>query len=135
MGHLTRSPRSEGVRNRRPEPHGVRMASIPREPAVSTHLPKLGRRIRRHSPLRAQRPDGHALLAGIVRTLLPAIESGGIATAAEVEIQSLRERIREQMESQRAVFAFPGSPAPGPLSEDGFGRPTRAHPQPARPRR
>lgn len=52
-------------------------------------------------------PDGHALLAGIVRTLLPAIERNGIATAGEVDIETLQGRLREEMERARAVFAFP----------------------------
>ena len=52
-------------------------------------------------------PNGHALLAGIVRTLLPAIEQNGIATPAEVDIDTLQPRICEEMESHRAVFAFP----------------------------
>lgn len=52
-------------------------------------------------------PDGHALLAGIVRTLLPAIERTGIATADEVDINTLQRRLHEEMEQARAVFAFP----------------------------
>jgi SAM-dependent methyltransferase len=52
-------------------------------------------------------PNGHALLAGIVRTLLPTIEQSGIATAAEVDVGMLRHRLREEMEAARAVFAFP----------------------------
>ena len=52
-------------------------------------------------------PDGHALLAGIVRTLLPAIERNGIAAAGEVDIDTLQGRLREEMEQARAVFAFP----------------------------
>jgi ubiquinone/menaquinone biosynthesis C-methylase UbiE len=50
---------------------------------------------------------GHALLAGIVRTLLPAIERSGVATAADVGIDTLQERLQKEMESARAVFAFP----------------------------
>jgi SAM-dependent methyltransferase len=52
-------------------------------------------------------PDGHALLAGIVRTLLPAIERNRIATANEVDIDTLQGRLRDEMEQARAVFAFP----------------------------
>jgi hypothetical protein len=52
-------------------------------------------------------PDGHALLAGIVRTLLPVIERTGIAAASEVDIDTLQGRLREEMEAARAVFAFP----------------------------
>jgi len=52
-------------------------------------------------------PDGPALLAGIVRTLLPAIERNRIATANEVDIDTLQGRLRDEMEPARAVFAFP----------------------------
>ncbi len=51
--------------------------------------------------------DGHALLAGIVRTLLPAIEQSAIATAADVDVDTLQPRLREEMERASAVFAFP----------------------------
>jgi len=52
-------------------------------------------------------PDGQALLAGIVRTLLPAIERNRIATANEVDIDTLQGRLRDEMEQAQAVFAFP----------------------------
>jgi hypothetical protein len=52
-------------------------------------------------------PLGHALLAGIVRTLLPAIERTGIAAAGDVDIDTLQGRLRKDMEAARAVFAFP----------------------------
>lgn len=52
-------------------------------------------------------PDGHALLAGIVRTLLPAIERNRIDAADEVDIDTLQGRLQEEMEQARAVFAFP----------------------------
>jgi hypothetical protein len=52
-------------------------------------------------------PDGHALLAGIVRLLLPAIERNKIATGNEVDIDTLQGRLRDEMEQARAVFAFP----------------------------
>jgi ubiquinone/menaquinone biosynthesis C-methylase UbiE len=51
--------------------------------------------------------QGPALLAGIVRTLLPAIEQSGIATAAEVGIDTLQRRLREEIVAARAVFAYP----------------------------
>jgi SAM-dependent methyltransferase len=50
---------------------------------------------------------GQELLAGIVRTLLPAIEHNRLATANEVDIDTLPERLRDEMEHARAVFAFP----------------------------
>lgn len=52
-------------------------------------------------------PDGHALLAGIVRSLLPSIERMGIAATAEVDINTLQGRLRAEMEAAHAVFAFP----------------------------
>lgn len=52
-------------------------------------------------------PDGHTLLAGIVRTLLPVIEQSGVASAAEVDVDTLIPRLRKELESARAVFAFP----------------------------
>jgi SAM-dependent methyltransferase len=52
-------------------------------------------------------PDGPALLAGIVRALLPAIERISVATANDVDIDTLQERLRDEMERARAVFAFP----------------------------
>jgi SAM-dependent methyltransferase len=52
-------------------------------------------------------PRGHALLAGIVGTLLPVLERTGIAAAGEVDIDTLQGRLREDMEAAHAVFAFP----------------------------
>jgi ubiquinone/menaquinone biosynthesis C-methylase UbiE len=52
-------------------------------------------------------PDGHALLAGIVRTLLPVIERTGIATAAEVDAETLEQRLRDELVAAQAVFAHP----------------------------
>lgn len=52
-------------------------------------------------------PDGHALLAGIVRTLLPIIESTGVATAAEVDVDTLKQRVADELTAARAVFAHP----------------------------
>jgi ubiquinone/menaquinone biosynthesis C-methylase UbiE len=51
--------------------------------------------------------QGPALLAGIVRTLLPTLEQSGIATAAEVGIDTLQHRLGEEMVAARAVFAYP----------------------------
>jgi len=50
---------------------------------------------------------GPTLLAGIVRTLLPTLEQNGIATAAEVGIDTLQHRLREEMVAAGAVFAYP----------------------------
>ena len=52
-------------------------------------------------------PDGAAILAGIVRTALPLIERGGVATAAEVGAETLQQRIAEELAITPAVFAHP----------------------------
>jgi len=52
-------------------------------------------------------PDGRALLPGIVRTLLPVIESTGVASAAEVDVDTLQRRLGEEFDAAQAVFAFP----------------------------
>lgn len=51
--------------------------------------------------------DGHALLAGIVRTLLPLIERTGVATAAEVDVETLQDRLATEFAAGQAVFAHP----------------------------
>ena len=52
-------------------------------------------------------PDGAALLAGIVTTALPLIERTGIATAAQVDTHTLRQRISDELALASAVFAHP----------------------------
>jgi SAM-dependent methyltransferase len=52
-------------------------------------------------------PDGAAILAGIVRTALPLIERGGVATATDVGADTLEQRISEELRSAAAVFAHP----------------------------
>jgi ubiquinone/menaquinone biosynthesis C-methylase UbiE len=52
-------------------------------------------------------PLGHAQLAGIVRTLLPVLERTGIAAADDIDIDTLEGRLRDDMETAHAVFAFP----------------------------
>jgi SAM-dependent methyltransferase len=52
-------------------------------------------------------PDGAAILAGIVRTVLPLIERTGVATAAEVGADTLQQRLSGEMEASAAVFAHP----------------------------
>jgi SAM-dependent methyltransferase len=52
-------------------------------------------------------PDGPALLAGIVRTVLPLMERTGVATAREVAIDTLRERLSGELASREAVFVYP----------------------------
>jgi SAM-dependent methyltransferase len=52
-------------------------------------------------------PDGAALLAGIVTTALPLIERAGVATAAQVGADTLRQRIADELASAHAVLAHP----------------------------
>jgi SAM-dependent methyltransferase len=52
-------------------------------------------------------PDGAAILAGIVTTALPLIESSGVATAAEVGANTLQQRVAEELATTPAVFAHP----------------------------
>jgi SAM-dependent methyltransferase len=52
-------------------------------------------------------PDGAAMLAGIVRTVLPLIERTGVATAAEVGADTLQQRLSGELATSAAVFAHP----------------------------
>jgi len=52
-------------------------------------------------------PDAAAILAGIVRTVLPVIERTGVATAAEVGAETLEQRLSEELAAAAAVFAHP----------------------------
>jgi SAM-dependent methyltransferase len=52
-------------------------------------------------------PDGAAILAGIVRTVLPVIERTGVATAAEVGADTLQQRLSDELAASAAVFAHP----------------------------
>jgi len=52
-------------------------------------------------------PDGAAILAGIVRTVLPLIERAGVATAAEVGADTLQQRLSGELAASAAVFAHP----------------------------
>ena len=52
-------------------------------------------------------PDGAAILAGIVRTVLPLIERTGVATAAEVGADTLQQRLSGELATSAAVFAHP----------------------------
>ena len=52
-------------------------------------------------------PDGAAILAGIVRTVLPVIERTGVATAAEVGADTLQQRLSDELATSAAVFAHP----------------------------
>jgi ubiquinone/menaquinone biosynthesis C-methylase UbiE len=52
-------------------------------------------------------PDGAAILAGIVRTVLPLIERTGVATASEVGADTLQQRLSDELATAAAVFAHP----------------------------
>jgi SAM-dependent methyltransferase len=52
-------------------------------------------------------PDGTAILAGIVRTVLPLIERTGVATAAQVGTNTLQQRLSGELATSAAVFAHP----------------------------
>ena len=54
-----------------------------------------------------QDPDGAAILAGIVRTVLPLIERTGVASAAEVGADTLQQRLSGELATSAAVFAHP----------------------------
>jgi len=47
------------------------------------------------------------MLAGIARTLLPAMEKYGVATAAEVGIETLAARLREDATRRGGVVVVP----------------------------
>jgi SAM-dependent methyltransferase len=52
-------------------------------------------------------PDGPAILAGIIRTMVPLMERSGVATAAEVEADTLQERLSNDLRTSASVFAHP----------------------------
>jgi SAM-dependent methyltransferase len=52
-------------------------------------------------------PAGPGLLAGIVGTMLPLIEQTGVATAQQVAVETLRDRLAAEMIANGAVFAHP----------------------------
>ena len=52
-------------------------------------------------------PDGAAILAGIVRAVLPLIERTGVATAAQVGADTLQQRLSDELAASPAVFAHP----------------------------
>jgi len=51
--------------------------------------------------------DGLSLLVSVVRAVLPLIERTGVATPAQVAIDSLQRRLRDELASADAVFAHP----------------------------
>ncbi|MEV4313738.1 methyltransferase domain-containing protein [Actinocrispum sp. NPDC049592] len=57
--------------------------------------------------LRPGDPGGPAMLGGVVRSLLPAIERAGIASAAEVGIDTLQQRLAEQQKTGNTIICPP----------------------------
>ena len=57
--------------------------------------------------------DGHNLaagpvtLAGIIRTVLPLMEQTGVATAADVGVETLQQRLSDEVAAAGAVLAHP----------------------------
>jgi hypothetical protein len=52
-------------------------------------------------------PNAAAIIAGVVRTSLPMIERTGVATAAEVDVDTLQTRLSAALAVNRSVFAYP----------------------------
>jgi hypothetical protein len=52
-------------------------------------------------------PGGVALFAGIIRALLPVMEQTGVATAGQVQPESLEKRLAEEFAAAGAVMAYP----------------------------
>ena len=55
---------------------------------------------------RAESP-GYENLAGLVRAALPAIERFGLATAAEIDIDTLEDRLRSEAVNGHRIYLFP----------------------------
>lgn len=52
-------------------------------------------------------PANAALLAALVRTMVPVMERTGVATAEEIDIATLQQRLTDEMKSARAVLPYP----------------------------
>jgi hypothetical protein len=52
-------------------------------------------------------PDGAGLLAGIIRTAVPVMERTGVATAEEIGVETLAQRLADELQMNAAVFAYP----------------------------
>jgi SAM-dependent methyltransferase len=52
-------------------------------------------------------PDGAGLLAGIIRAALPVMERTGVATAEEIGVETLAQRLADELQMNAAVFAYP----------------------------
>jgi SAM-dependent methyltransferase len=54
-----------------------------------------------------ENPEGPAILAGIVRTVVPLMERSGVATAVEVGADTLQQRLSDELRNSASVFAHP----------------------------
>jgi SAM-dependent methyltransferase len=52
-------------------------------------------------------PDAAAIIAGTVRTSLPVIERTAVATATEVDVETLQARLSAELAANGSVFAYP----------------------------
>jgi hypothetical protein len=52
-------------------------------------------------------PRGPDMLAGVVRTLAPLMVATGIATAAELDIETLQDRLAADLQATRSVMVPP----------------------------
>jgi hypothetical protein len=57
--------------------------------------------------LSPRQPQGAALLAGVVRSMAPAIVAHGIATADELQLDTLEQRLVDQVQQSAAVMLTP----------------------------
>ena len=58
-------------------------------------------------PVAGAESAGYAVFAAVMRSLLPAIEKSGIATAAEVDIDTLADRLRDATVAADASWLSP----------------------------
>ena len=52
-------------------------------------------------------PAAVALFAGIISTVAPLIERTGVATAEEIGVETFAQRLKDDLQTNSAVFAHP----------------------------
>jgi hypothetical protein len=50
---------------------------------------------------------GWPVSAGVIRTAAPLIERTGVATAEEIDVETFAQRLRDELQMNQAVFAYP----------------------------
>jgi hypothetical protein len=55
----------------------------------------------------APAPGSCAMLTGVLRTLLPLIEQTGVATASEIELETLEQRLQTEIIAHQSVVVTP----------------------------